>query len=571
MEKIVIMSRKVHPTVLIFALLLTAITGGAAFAQAQPPAPESLNHARVPVQNAKVTLDSVDLSRQVEVPATIIMTQGFENAWPASGWTLIDDSTLDGGEFLWGDSPCWPHTGDWGGFSHSGGADGVIGCWDQYPNGLETWAIYGPFNLSNASVAKLRFFYTGSTEFAADCPQTIDHLYVASSVDGTTFDIGTRYCGNWTGGTETNGYFRDTLDLIDRLGDPQVWIAFMLFSDNSVRDIGMMIDDIQLDVTEQSCTTPGAPTLIAPSDGASTADTTPAFNWNAVANANEYQLQVDNNSNFSSTIIDETLPGTQFTPGSALAQGTYYWRVGANNTAGGCLELGPWSTAFSFTVTSSPTCYQLTLAHTGSGNNPGAAPASSSGCANGRYTAGQLINLTAAPAGGWRVGGWQGTNNNNSTANTNTVTMPANNHTAQVNYVQQTVSARIFLPATLYGLSGFLGPFEIEPNNSISQANGPILLNRNYQGFPNDTSDYFYLNLGAAGSFSVDLTNITGKDPQLQLFYESSANMVQFDSTPPFRVTHTGPAGRYFVRVVVVGNYNQSTAYTLRVNQPAAE
>lgn len=565
------MPRKVQTAILIFVMLFSAVTGAAALAQPDPPASQSAERGRVAVDNATVTLDSAELPRRAATPAAVIVREGFEGAWPSNGWTLIDDSNNDGGEFLWDDESCWPHQGNWAAFSHSGGANGVAQCWDLYPNNLETWAIFGPFDLSAASDAVMTFYLTGSTEFQNNCPQSNDHLYVASSIDGVTFDIGTRYCGNWTGGPEANQYHADFMDLFDRLGEPQVWIAFMQFSNGSGRDIGMMIDDVAVEVAGDSCEIPAAPALNAPADGASTADTTPTFSWNSVANANEYEIEVDNNADFSSPIVNRTQPGTQFTPGNALTQGTYFWRVGANNTAGGCAALGPWSAARSFTVTSTPTCFLLTLDHSGSGANPTASPGSSAGCGAGRYTAGQTIHLTAAPAGGWRVGSWQGTNNNNSTANTNTVTMPAGAHTARVNYVQQNLNARVYLPAALYGLTGFLGPFEIEPNNSLSEANGPILLNRTYQGFPNDISDYFYFNLGAAGAFSVDLTNITGKDPQLQLFYESSANMVQFDSTPPFRVTHNGPAGRYYVRVVVVGDYNQSTAYTMRVNQPAAE
>jgi hypothetical protein len=54
-----------------------------------------------------------------------------------------------------------------------------------------------------------------------------------------------------------------------------------------------------------------------------------------------YRLQVDNNSNFSSPIIDEdNLAASAYTLASALADGTYYWRVkavdGASNESGWC-------------------------------------------------------------------------------------------------------------------------------------------------------------------------------------------------------------------------------------------
>ncbi len=83
-----------------------------------------------------------------------------------------------------------------------------------------------------------------------------------------------------------------------------------------------------------------------------------------------------------------------------------------------------------------PTCYALTLTHTGTGTDPAPSPANSTGCAPGQYLAGTVVSLTATPGAGWTVGSWSGTDNNASTATTNTVTMPAAARTATVNYVQ---------------------------------------------------------------------------------------------------------------------------------------
>ena len=94
---------------------------------------------------------------------------------------------------------------------------------------------------------------------------------------------------------------------------------------------------------------------------------------------------------------------------------------------------------------SAPTCYSLTLTHSGSGNNPVASPSSSSGCANGKYVSGELITLSAMPAAGWRVAGWNSTNNDGSTSTTNTVTMPAANRTVSVIYE--------VIPVTCYTLT----------------------------------------------------------------------------------------------------------------------
>jgi len=82
-------------------------------------------------------------------------------------------------------------------------------------------------------------------------------------------------------------------------------------------------------------------------------------------------------------------------------------------------------------------CYALTLTHTGSGSDPAASPANSTGCAVGYYTAGQAINLSGAvPVSGWTIGGWSGTSNDASTAATNALVMPAAAQTAAVNYTR---------------------------------------------------------------------------------------------------------------------------------------
>ena len=82
-----------------------------------------------------------------------------------------------------------------------------------------------------------------------------------------------------------------------------------------------------------------------------------------------------------------------------------------------------------------PTCYALTLGHTGNGSDPVASPANSAGCSAGQYTAGATVQLSGAvPTAGNYIGGWTGTVNNSSTASTNSVTMPAGDHSAGVDY-----------------------------------------------------------------------------------------------------------------------------------------
>jgi hypothetical protein len=118
-----------------------------------------------------------------------------------------------------------------------------------------------------------------------------------------------------------------------------------------------------------------------------------------------------------------------------------------------------------------PICYALTRGHSGSGSDPIATPTNSTGCSSGQYVAGEAISLTADPDDGWQVSGWSGTADNSSTATTNALTMPANNHTVSVAYSE--------IPPTCYTLSrthsGSGGDPVASPANSAGCASGQYL------------------------------------------------------------------------------------------------
>lgn len=70
------------------------------------------------------------------------------------------------------------------------------------------------------------------------------------------------------------------------------------------------------------------PTLVSPSNGASITDTTPYMDWTSSGSYMNFNIEIDNNADFSSPVIDQlTGYDTFYTVSSALAGGTYYWRV----------------------------------------------------------------------------------------------------------------------------------------------------------------------------------------------------------------------------------------------------
>jgi serine protease AprX len=91
--------------------------------------------------------------------------------------------------------------------------------------------------------------------------------------------------------------------------------------------------------------------LHSPSDQSSDLSLQPAFSWQALAGIDDYRIQIADNPDFSTPLVDQLLSETNFTPAQELAMGSqYYWRVQAWNSCGG----GTWSDDFGFTTRLEP-------------------------------------------------------------------------------------------------------------------------------------------------------------------------------------------------------------------------
>ncbi|MEZ4866388.1 MAG: C13 family peptidase [Caldilineaceae bacterium] len=106
-------------------------------------------------------------------------------------------------------------------------------------------------------------------------------------------------------------------------------------------------------------------------------------------------------------------------------------------------------------------CYTLSLDHTGSGADPTVTPTRSTGCAEKQYHYAEAISLSANATIGWQISGWSGTASDSSTAATNSLTMPAADHTATVHYVQ-----------SCYGLTLSHSGAGADPTASTAQSTG---------------------------------------------------------------------------------------------------
>lgn len=161
----------------------------------------------------------------------VIKSEGFEGTFPNTGWTVLDLSD-DGCDFLWDDDDFRRHAGTWAAWPANGGGNGLDPATSNYPPNMNSWMIYGPFDLSSASDADTIFWLWRQIEVAYDA------LCFGVSADGTNFD---GVC--WDGTTD---WQQMQVNYGSYVGDSSVWVAWVFQSDATVQYDGPFVDDIQI-------------------------------------------------------------------------------------------------------------------------------------------------------------------------------------------------------------------------------------------------------------------------------------------------------------------------------------
>jgi Tol biopolymer transport system component len=97
---------------------------------------------------------------------------------------------------------------------------------------------------------------------------------------------------------------------------------------------------------DMPCSPAGPPTLTSPANAAEGISLTPGLDWAGVAGALSYEVQVDDNPDFSSPVVDAFAGVDSYSvPAGLLVEDqTYYWRVRAYTACGA----GAWSAAWQF-------------------------------------------------------------------------------------------------------------------------------------------------------------------------------------------------------------------------------
>jgi len=102
-----------------------------------------------------------------------LIYETFEGSFPGS-WQLYSNTNYE-----WGKRSCRPYNGSYSGWSVGGGVGGsTLSCSANYPNNVETWMIYGPFNLIGMNDADMTFKLWLNTE------QNYDFMCWGASLDG---------------------------------------------------------------------------------------------------------------------------------------------------------------------------------------------------------------------------------------------------------------------------------------------------------------------------------------------------------------------------------------------------
>lgn len=150
--------------------------------------------------------------------------------------------------------------------------------------------------------------------------------------------------------------------------------------------------------------------------------------------------------------------------------------------------------------------------------------------------------------------------------------------TQQFHSVEIFMGYRNFLPSLLNDFCiTYPGPFETEPNNAYSLANGLLCLDKTYQGNPDNNSggpsaedrDWFKFFWDGTGTLHVDVTNYLA-DAQVLLYHSSDPgtflvrDFQQADGH--YTLNYSGPkaAGTYYLQLYAPGGHPTGNGdYTL--------
>ncbi len=164
-----------------------------------------------------------------------IKYETFEWPFPNSGWTVTDLSN-DGYERKWDDDNYRRHAGSKAAWPARGGANGLdpTSTNHYYFNNMYTRMAYGPFDLSDAKKAEVKFWLWREIQNNYD--------YIALEVSDTGAPLSYQEIARWTGNA---GWEQKVFSLNDYLGVNTVYVAWRFYSNATNNNYdGPWVDDI---------------------------------------------------------------------------------------------------------------------------------------------------------------------------------------------------------------------------------------------------------------------------------------------------------------------------------------
>lgn len=153
---------------------------------------------------------------------------------------------------------------------------------------------------------------------------------------------------------------------------------------------------------------------------------------------------------------------------------------------------------------------------------------------------------------------------------TATLACTNNQAAADTSTVTTSTTIPIMLPVVLKNTRDRF--WEIEPNNSCNEANGPIYPGMQYYGYPDDQHDVFSIDLQTRGELDVSLGIHDGEGVQLHLleFVDGKCTTISYDWDPPFHLKYTLGPGLFYIGIFVEEPEHQdpNRAYTLEAEFP---
>jgi hypothetical protein len=279
-----------------------------------------------------------------------IVADDFESEeeiiWMVGSPTLLFSDNMESGTGNWVEND-----GYWGLTSahfHSPSTSYTDSPGGDYNNYRNTWIeLADPIDFSSALAAELRFWHKVDTE------ENWDFCYVEASTDGgaTWLQVGERFHGNWP-------WAQIVFPLDDFVGTANFKVRFRFNSDTYITEDGWYVDDVEIYGPPTGNAAPSAPTLSDPPEGSAVPSSTPTL---TVANASDpdpgdvltygfavYSDELCTSVMASTSGVVEGASTTSWVVGTALVDGTYYWRAYADDGT----ERGPLMDTGSFIVNS---------------------------------------------------------------------------------------------------------------------------------------------------------------------------------------------------------------------------